>query len=143
MMKRNALFATLLAAGTMLGSATAFAVPAVVVDVAPPAPRAEVVPAPRAGRVWVEGHYQWRGGEYAWVPGHWMGARNGMHWEQARWEQRDGQWVFMEGHWARGGGERYGMNNRDDRSRPWGQRDSDGDGVRNRNDRFPNNPNRS
>ncbi|MBA2673826.1 YXWGXW repeat-containing protein [Ramlibacter sp.] len=142
-MKRNALFATLLAAGTMLGSATAFAVPAIVVDVAPPAPRSEVMPAPRAGRVWVEGHYQWRDGEYAWRPGHWQAARNGMHWEQARWEQRDGQWMFMDGHWARGGGDRVGMNRRDDRSIPWGQRDSDGDGVRNRNDRFPNNPNRS
>jgi hypothetical protein len=32
---------------------------------------------------------------------------------------------------------------RSDEGRPWGQRDNDRDGVRNRNDRYPNNPNRS
>ena len=42
---------------------------------APPAPQYVAVPAPRAGYVWIRGHYEWRAGAYAWVRGHW--ARQG------------------------------------------------------------------
>ena len=134
-MKRMTLLA--LAASSLIGiGSSAFAVPAVVVTEAPPPPRAESAPAPRAGRVWVEGHYRWRDGQYAWVQGHWQNARRGMTWEQAHWQQRpNGEWVFVEGHWRRGGGHgnQYG----------WNRRDNDGDGVINRMDRYPNNPRRS
>lgn len=143
-MKRMTLVAAALAACSWMGATVATAAPAIVITEAPPAPRVEVVPAPRANRVWVEGHYAWRGGQYAWVPGHWQGSRRGMQWEQARWEQRpDGSWVFVEGHWRRGGGQQYGSYRGDGQQYGWGRADNDGDGVRNRDDRFPNNPNRS
>ena len=134
-MKRMTLIAAALAASSFFGAA-AYAVPAVVITDAPPPPRAESVPAPRAGRVWVEGHYVYRDGQYAWVRGHWQNARRGMVWEQAHWQQRpNGEWVFVEGHWRRGGdnGRHYG----------WNRGDNDGDGVANRFDQYPNNPNRS
>lgn len=133
-MKRMTLIAAALAATSWMGATVATAAPAIVITEAPPAPMHEVAPSPRAGRVWVEGHYAWRHGNYTWVRGHWQNARRGMVWEQARWEQRpDGSWVFMEGHWRRGNGNAYG----------WNRRDKDGDGVPNRFDQRPNNPNRS
>lgn len=41
---------------------------------APPAPSYsyEVMPAPRAGHIWVPGRYEWTGTRHAWVPGAWI-----------------------------------------------------------------------
>lgn len=60
-----------------------------------------------------------------WVKGTWMRARPGYTYHQPKWEQRDGRWYMNRGNWVRGG------------------RDHDGDGVPNRRDSRPNNPNRS
>jgi hypothetical protein len=95
----------------------------VYVMTAPPEPRVEVVPAPRANRVWVEGHYEYRNNRYRWVPGTWVRARPGYHYVQPTWVESNGRWVKQGGNWRRG--------------------DADGDGVRNSQDRAPNNPNRS
>ena len=37
------------------------------IDVAPPAPREEVVPAPRVGFVWAPGYWNWDGHKHVWA----------------------------------------------------------------------------
>lgn len=86
---------------------------------APPPPRYEAVPRPRRGMVWETGHWEWRGNRHAWVPGHWIKARPGYAYRQPQWQQRGDRWEMRRGGW-----------------------DRDGDGVPNRHDRRPNNPNR-
>ena len=71
------------------------------VDVAPPAPQVEVVPAPRVGFVWAPGYWNWdeHHHHHVWVAGRWMHERPGHHWVPERWEERHGRWHFEEGHW--------------------------------------------
>ena len=88
-----------------------------VVNVGPPALIQEVVPAPRAGLVWVPGYWDWRFQRYHWVRGYWSRHRPGYYYEPVR-------WVGTGGRYYRHGG--------------W--RDSDRDGVPNRYDRAPYNP---
>lgn len=83
----------------------------------PPALRYERVPPPRAGQVWVNGHWEWRGHRHVWVAGYWQRARPGYHYRQPAWVERNGHWQMQAGRW-----------------------DRDGDGVPNRYDRHPNNP---
>jgi hypothetical protein len=101
---------------------------AVIITQAPPPPRQEVVPAPRRGYEWAPGFWAWRGGRHAWVAGHWVRERRGSHWVGDRWVERNGRWEMNSGHWERGA--RMGA-------------DRDHDGVPNRLDSRPNNPNRS
>jgi YXWGXW repeat-containing protein len=84
----------------------------------PPPPRVEVVPAPRSGYVWVPGHYQYRTDNYVWAEGSWEPARPGYVFRAPAWVEREGRWVYQPPRW-----------------------DRDGDGVPNRRDNFPNNPN--
>jgi hypothetical protein len=88
------------------------------VNVAPPAARYEVVPAPRAGYVWVPGFWDWRAHRYHWVGGHWIRHRPGYYYEPVRWVYRDGRYHHRRAGW----------------------RDADRDGVPNRYDRAPHNP---
>lgn len=90
--------------------------------VAPPAPRVEVVPAPRAGHLWVPGFWDARGHRHHWVAGHWARERHGYRYVEPRWVERNNRWHLERPRWHRG--------------------DRDGDGVPNRRDRHPNNPNR-
>jgi hypothetical protein len=99
----------------------------IIIREAPPPPREEAIPRPRRGHEWAPGHWAWRNGQHVWVSGHWVRERRGSHWVPDRWVERDGRWVLMAGHWERGGR----------------NRDRDADGVPNRMDRAPNNPNRS
>ena len=69
------------------------------IDVAPPAPREEVVPPPRAGFVWAPGYWNWDGHKHVWAKGHWEKEHPGRHWVADRWEQRDGHWHHNAGHW--------------------------------------------
>ena len=43
---------------------------------APPARRTVTVrpAAPYSGAIWVDGHWQWDGYQYVWVPGYWVGC---------------------------------------------------------------------
>lgn len=107
---------------TSFGSIAVPATAANYVRVAPPPPREEVAPTPRHGHVWVEGHWEWRHGHHRWVSGHWIRERHGYHYKQPTWTERDGGWHMERGGWRRG--------------------DRDGDGVPNRLDRAPDNPNR-
>ncbi|HEY9105923.1 MAG TPA: hypothetical protein VIN58_04535 [Roseateles sp.] len=79
-----------------------YAEPGVVVDVAPPPPYAEVVPAlPYAGAVWIEGYWGWSGGRHRWVPGYYERPRPGYRYEPHRWESRGGRWHLRGGGWVR------------------------------------------
>jgi hypothetical protein len=123
-MMKKILIAALVAAS--LGSVAAPALSAIiVVRQAPPAPRVEAPPQARRGHVWIPGHWDWRSNRYVWVRGKYMRDRKGYMYDAPSWEERDGRWHRTGGNWRRG------------------NRDNDGDGVRNRDDARPNNPNRN
>jgi WXXGXW repeat (2 copies) len=83
------------------GSSVAYCAVDIDIDVAPPAPRVEVIPGPRAGYVWAPGFWEWRGNAHVWVPGHWIGERRGWHWVPDRWDQVGPHWHHYPGHWER------------------------------------------
>lgn len=95
----------------------------IIVERAPPPPRDERVPAARRGYVWVPGYWDWRGNRHVWVRGSWARERHGYAYRPHQWVEHDGRWVLERGRWDP-------------------RRDSDGDGVPDRRDRAPNNPNR-
>jgi hypothetical protein len=143
MFKKTFLVAVLSAASLgALSPLAANAAQYTIVRVAPPAPIEEVVPAARRGFVWAPGHYDYRGNQYSWVRGRWLRERPGHEWREARWVERDGRWHRVGGDWVRRHDERVmGFGHGDERvthRKPWGARDKDGDGVRNRADRAPN-----
>jgi hypothetical protein len=104
---RRRLVVSLAAAGLLFtGAAVARDAQAdeeVVVRVAPPAPRVEVVPrAPTPHHVWAPGYWGWRPhAGHVWYGGHWVVAQPGYVWEPAHWSERGGYWHFVEGHWRR------------------------------------------
>jgi hypothetical protein len=83
-----------------LTAAQAFAQAVIVAPMAPPPPRVEVMPAPRAGYVWDHGRWRWDHGRYVWVSGHWQPVRVGYRWVPGHWVQRGPNWRWVEGHWA-------------------------------------------
>ena len=101
MWKRKLLAGALVSASLVVMSLPAAAAVGLYVDIAPPASRYEVVPAPRAGYVWVPGFWDWRGNRHVWARGHWERERRGYFWHPNRWEERDGRWVFEKGRWDR------------------------------------------
>ncbi len=105
--------ASLLSMGAAMTIPTTAQAQPVVIQVAPPPPRAERVPPPRHGYVWAPGHYEWRGGRHVWVRGVYVRARPGYAYRAPEWRENNGRW------------------------------DRDGDGVSNRQDRRPDNPNRN
>ncbi|MEO8705275.1 MAG: IPT/TIG domain-containing protein, partial [Kofleriaceae bacterium] len=70
---------------------------------APPAPRDERAAA-RRGEVFVRGRYDWRGGKWEWLPGHYERERAGYAWREPVWELRDGYYTLLEGSWVASGG---------------------------------------
>lgn len=69
------------------------------IGIAPPPPRWERVPAPRAGFIWVPGFWRWSGASYIWIGGGWHHQRVGYRYVHPRWQhERDG-WRFNTGHW--------------------------------------------
>jgi hypothetical protein len=117
----------LLIAALVAGSLGSVALPStaavVVVREAPPALRHERVPEARRGYTWVPGHWEWKRNHHVWVKGTWLRDRRGYVYHQPTWAERDGKWEMSRGNWARG--------------------DRDHDGVPNRMDDHPNNPNRN
>ena len=120
MIKRILIAAILISS---VGAVSNYAVADVLVRIAPPPPRVERVPAPRRGQVWAPGHWEWHRQRHVWINGSWLRARPGYNYQGPAWVQRNGRWKMNGGRWARGG------------------RDRDGDGVPNRRDARPNNPN--
>jgi hypothetical protein len=101
----------------------------VVVRTAPPPPRHESVPQARRGYEWAPGYWNWTGHRHVWVRGHWERARSGYAYHRPEWQQGDDGWRLNRGGWQRG-------------ERADGRSDRDHDGVPNRYDARPNNPNR-
>ncbi|MDP9901250.1 hypothetical protein J2W36_003516 [Variovorax ginsengisoli] len=112
-------FSALLPLGVVMVPTAAQAQPAIIVQTPPPPPRVERIPPPRRGFVWAPGHYEWRGGRHVWIGGEYVRARPGYAYRAPEWRERDGRWEYARGRW-----------------------DRDGDGVPDRRDRMPNNPNR-
>jgi hypothetical protein len=90
----------------------------IIIKKAPPALRREAVPNARRGFDWVPGYWNWNGRRHDWVGGHWEKVRPGYAYQRAQWRQE--------------------VRGRD--NGPRGDRDRDG--VPNRHDNRPNNPNR-
>jgi len=67
----------------------------------PPALRIESRgPAPFRDAVWIDGRWDWHGGQYVWISGHWQRAPTGLHhWKAGAWAKHDGDWVFTPGQW--------------------------------------------
>jgi hypothetical protein len=121
MFMKKVLVSALMAAGMIGAVATPLSSMAqveVYLNFGPPAARYEVVPAPRSGYVWSNGHYQSDGSTYVWTAGDWQAARPGYVYQQPAWVERDGRYNYQPSRW-----------------------DRDGDGVPNRRDAAPNNPN--
>jgi len=124
-MKRTLALAALILAGAAAAPLPSLAASNVSLYIgsAPPAPVYERIPAPRHGYVWAPGYWNWTGHRYVWVRGHWERARAGYAWHRPEWRQGDRGWELDRGGWRHG--------------------DRDGDGVPDRVDHRPNNPNRS
>jgi len=117
------IFIAAMLAGT-IGSIATPASAVTYVRIAPPEPRAESVPEHRRGYTWSAGHWEWKNRHHVWVSGKWVKDKRGHHYSQPTWSQHsDGRWYMTQGNWKRG--------------------DSDHDGVRNGQDRAPNNPYRN
>lgn len=111
------------------------------INVGPPPPRYEAIPAPRRGYVWTPGYWNWNANarRHVWVGGNWVRSRPGYVYAQPRWVDRGGRWELQRGAWLRGKGgdrDRDGIRNGRDNDR-------DGDGVPNRRDDRPNDPRRN
>jgi len=110
-MKKLMLFAVLLGGCYVSGSGrvhtgvvVAEPVATVEVETAPPPPQEVVVVETRPGFVWIEPHWQWRGGRYVWARGYYERERVGHRWVQGRWENRGRRHVWVEGRWEAHGG---------------------------------------
>ena len=67
----------------------------------PPVQYVDVEPRPRPGYVWARGYWNWEGGRYVPVRGHWEAERPGYRYVHPYWEQRGNNWHWHEGAWAR------------------------------------------
>lgn len=76
--------------------------PAVVVHEAPPPPREETPPPPPSSdQTWIAGHWEYRDGNYSWVPGHYaMPPQPTTTWVAGHWETQDGGYVYVPGYWS-------------------------------------------
>jgi WXXGXW repeat (2 copies) len=92
---------TLCLAASSVATPLAFAGVGIDINIAPPAPRVEVIPAARPHYVWAPGYWDYRGREHVWVGGHYVRERPGYHWVPDRWEQRGPGWHRERGHWER------------------------------------------
>jgi hypothetical protein len=95
---RNVLLSLVLAGGISSGSAIARSV---IIEIAPPPARVEVVPVLHHGYTWAPGYWSWQRGQHVWVNGHTMRARNGYEWAPDHWNEVHGRHEFQHGHWAR------------------------------------------
>jgi hypothetical protein len=88
----------LLVAGALFMAGYASAGADIVIDAAPPAPRAEHEPPHRDGYVWAPGYWEWNGRFFHWTSGTWISERRG-HWVADHWDQIGNQWRYVQGHW--------------------------------------------
>jgi hypothetical protein len=102
---RSMLLSLVIAGGISSGSALARTV---VIEIAPPPARVEVVPVLRHGQTWAPGYWGWQRNRHVWVRGHTIRARSGYAWAPDRWTEVDGRHHFQRGSWTRGS-ERHGQ----------------------------------
>ena len=84
------------------------------IDISPPAPRYEVVPAVRPGYIWAPGYWAWQGGRYDWVNGRPIPQRVGQRWVPDHWEPGN---RYRAGYWAPDRGYENGRGYNDDQDR--------------------------
>ena len=74
----------------------------IVVQSAPPADQAEVVPtSPGSGYLWMRGHWKWEGNQWAWEKGRWANRPHpNALWVPGYWHSRQHGWVWISGHWG-------------------------------------------
>lgn len=92
-----------LAAGCAFGTSTVQARGGVVIyaPIAPPPLRAERIPPPRVGYVWIGGSWGWSHGRYHWNRGYWARDHHGRRYVAPRWEQDHRGWHRRDGYWGR------------------------------------------
>ena len=99
----KSLHAVLLAATLVSASAYAQVDFSFGIEIAPPAPRVEVVPPRREGFIWSPGYWSWDHGRHTWIEGRWIEARRGQVWLPERWveyrDPRGSHWHLEPGHW--------------------------------------------
>ena len=94
------LVALSLLGGTMNIAPVAVAAADITIDVPPPAPRIEVVPAPRAGYVWAPGSYAWKNKAYEWTTGSWQRPpHEGYGWVRPTYVPIGGHYYYQPGRW--------------------------------------------
>jgi hypothetical protein len=101
-MKRSLTFVAALALGAaafMPLSASAQIGLSVFINAAPPAPRYESIPAPRAGHVWAPGYWNWEGNRHTWSSGHWEAERQGYQFQRSEWQRDNDGWRLNRGGW--------------------------------------------
>jgi WXXGXW repeat (2 copies) len=96
---RNTMLSLIVAGGIASGPAFARTI---IVEVAPPPARVEVVPVQRHGYTWAPGYWSHPHNQYVWVNGHSMRTRTGYQWTPDRWNQVDGRHQYQAGSWTRG-----------------------------------------
>jgi len=108
---RTILLSALLAAGN-----SAFAQINFNIQIGPPAPLYEAVPAMTPGYVWAPGYWAWHGDRHVWVRGRSIYQRVGYRWEPDVWEQRSTGYYRNPGRWAREDGPGRGQGYGNDKS---------------------------
>jgi len=96
---RSLLLSLILVGGFSSASALARGV---IIEIAPPPDRVEVVPVQRRGYTWAPGYWRWQRGQHVWVSGHTMRVRTGYAWTPDRWNDVGKRHEFKAGHWTRG-----------------------------------------
>ncbi len=74
----------------------------IVINVAPPPPRIEIISAaPSPNHVWIGGYWRWNNnnGRHEWVNGHWEQRRDGQFWAPGHWVRNGNSWSFSGGFW--------------------------------------------
>jgi WXXGXW repeat (2 copies) len=95
---RTMLLSLVIAGGISSGSVLARAI---IVEIAPPAPRVEVIPEQRRGYTWAPGYWGWQNNKHVWVNGRSMRSRAGYQWAPDHWNEVNGRHQYEAGHWAR------------------------------------------
>lgn len=73
----------------------------VLVDTPPPADIEEEMGAcPGTDYVWIRGHWQWDGGRWKRIRGHWIAKPHGTAvWVPGSWKEHHHRWKWTEGYW--------------------------------------------
>ncbi len=54
---------------------------------------------PYSGAVWIDGDWDWVGGNYVYIRGHWARPRRGRAWVRGSWEHGARGYRWHKGHW--------------------------------------------